>query len=77
MEVYLRLMFLKFRYRLSYETLCREVGDSIAAPAEPEAALGEGGGRSVDRGVADPDWGTLVMFAMTTGARRGEICGLR
>jgi IS5 family transposase len=29
MEVYLRLMFLKFRYRLGYETLCREVGDSI------------------------------------------------
>src|SRR4051794_40834818 len=24
MEVYLRLMFLKFRYRLGYETLCRE-----------------------------------------------------
>src|SRR5215210_1585219 len=29
MEVYLRLMFLKFRYRLGYETLCREVADSI------------------------------------------------
>src|SRR3954468_16274974 len=29
MEVYLRLMFLKFRYRLGYETLCREVNDSI------------------------------------------------
>src|SRR3954465_9202563 len=29
MEVYLRLMFLKFRYRLGYETLCREVRDSI------------------------------------------------
>src|SRR4051794_2173288 len=29
MEVYLRLMFLKFRYRLGYETLCREVKDSI------------------------------------------------
>ena len=27
--------------------------------------------------AADPDWGTLVMFAMTTGARRGEVCGLR
>ena len=26
---------------------------------------------------SDPDWGALVMFAMTTGARRGEICGLR
>src|SRR3954464_5560826 len=25
MDVYLRLMFLKFRYRLGYETLCREV----------------------------------------------------
>lgn len=29
MEVYLRLMFLKFRYRLGNETLCREVADSI------------------------------------------------
>ena len=26
---------------------------------------------------ADPDFGTLVMFAMTTGARRAEICALR
>jgi IS5 family transposase len=29
MEVYLRLMFLKFRYKLGYEGLCREVSDSI------------------------------------------------
>jgi transposase, IS5 family len=29
MESYLRLMFLKFRYRLGYESLCREVSDSI------------------------------------------------
>ena len=29
METYLRLMFLKFRYRLGYEALCREVADSI------------------------------------------------
>jgi transposase, IS5 family len=27
-ETYLRLMFLKFRYRLGYESLCREVADS-------------------------------------------------
>ena len=27
MEVYLRLMFLKFGYRLGYESLCREVSD--------------------------------------------------
>ncbi len=29
METYLRMMFLKFRYRLGYETLCAEVADSI------------------------------------------------
>jgi IS5 family transposase len=29
METYLRLMFLKFRYRLGYESLCRVVSDSI------------------------------------------------
>ena len=29
METYLRLMFLKTRYRLGYEALCREVADSI------------------------------------------------
>jgi len=29
MEIYLRLMFLKFRYRLGYESLFREVSDSI------------------------------------------------
>jgi transposase, IS5 family len=30
MEAYLRLMFLKFRYRLGFELLCREVADSIS-----------------------------------------------
>src|ERR1700738_548422 len=32
METYLRLMFLKFRYRLGYESLCREVSESITPP---------------------------------------------
>lgn len=27
--------------------------------------------------LADPDWGMLVWLAMTTGARRGELCALR
>jgi transposase, IS5 family len=30
MEVYLRLMFLKYRYRSGFEPLCREVADSIS-----------------------------------------------
>ena len=29
-ETYLRLMFLKFRYRLGYESVCAEVADSIS-----------------------------------------------
>ena len=29
MECYLRMMFLKFRYRLGFESLCAEVSDSI------------------------------------------------
>ena len=29
-ECYLRLMFLKFRYRLGHESLCAEVSDSIS-----------------------------------------------
>lgn len=30
METYLRMMFLKYRYRLGYETTCAEVADSLA-----------------------------------------------
>jgi transposase, IS5 family len=30
MEAYLRMMFLKYRYRLGFEPLCREVADSLA-----------------------------------------------
>ena len=26
---------------------------------------------------ADPDWGMYVWLAMTTGARRGELCAIR
>ena len=30
MEWFLRLMFLRFRYRLGFEALCRETTDSLA-----------------------------------------------
>ncbi len=29
-QTYLRLMYLKYRYKMGYETLCREVADSIS-----------------------------------------------
>jgi len=40
-ETYLRLMFLKFRYRLGFETLCREVTDSISWRRFCRIPLGE------------------------------------
>ncbi|MDN5849870.1 MAG: tyrosine-type recombinase/integrase, partial [Nitrococcus sp.] len=40
-------------------------------PSPEEAAL------IVEEAWQDPDWGTLVWLTMTTGARRGELCGLR
>ena len=30
METFLRLIYLKYRYRLGFETLCREVTDSVS-----------------------------------------------
>jgi integrase/DNA-binding transcriptional regulator YhcF (GntR family) len=33
--------------------------------------------RIVTEAWKDPDWGTLVWLTMVTGARRGELCGLR
>ena len=39
-ECYLRLMFLKFRYRLGYESLCAEVSAKAAALAAALAAAG-------------------------------------
>jgi hypothetical protein len=41
LETYLRMMFLKHRYRLGYETLCREVADSISWTRFCRIPLGE------------------------------------
>jgi transposase, IS5 family len=41
METYVRLMFLRFRYRLGYETLCAEVADSLAWRRFCRIPLGE------------------------------------
>lgn len=40
-ETYLRLMFLKYRYRLGFEVLCREVTDSISWQRFARVPLGE------------------------------------
>lgn len=40
-------------------------------PSAAEAA------RIVTEAWKDPDWGALIWLALTTGARRGELCTLR
>jgi integrase len=34
-------------------------------------------GRILEHAATDADWGTLLWLAITTGARRGELCALR
>jgi integrase len=41
-------------------------------PPSPEQAA-----RILTEAWKDPDWGTLIWTAMTTGARRGELCAIR
>lgn len=49
-----------------------------AAPKpNPQPPTAEQAARIVNEAWRDPDWGTLVWTAMTTGMRRGEICALR
>lgn len=43
-------------------------------PAPPSA---EEAARILNEAWRDPDWGAFVWLAMTSGARRGELCALR
>ena len=47
-------------------------------PPDPQPPYAEPSGPAiVEEAWGDPDWGMLVWLAMTTGARRGELCALR
>jgi len=43
----------------------------------PTPPTAEEAARIFSEAWTDPDWGTFVWLAMTTGARRGELCALR
>ena len=64
METYLRLMFLKFRYRLGYESLCREVSDSITWRQFCRIGL--------DQPVPDP----TTLMKLTTRCGSAAVDGL-
>ena len=44
---------------------------------DPRPPSAEEAARIVEAAWEDPEWGALVWLTMTTGARRGELCGLR
>ena len=44
---------------------------------DPRPPSAEEAARIVEAAAESPDWGALVWLTMTTGARRGELCGLR
>ncbi|WP_285486976.1 site-specific integrase [Amycolatopsis taiwanensis] len=44
---------------------------------DPQPPTPEEAARIVNEAWKDPEWGTLVWLAMTTGARRAELCALR
>lgn len=49
-----------------------------AAPKpDPKPPTASEAARILNEAWRDPDWGSLVWLAMTTGARRGELCALR
>lgn len=49
-----------------------------AKPPEPDPPSPAEAARLVEAAFdMDEDWGTLVWLTMTTGMRRGELCGLR
>ncbi|MGQ0776442.1 MAG: tyrosine-type recombinase/integrase [Pseudonocardiales bacterium] len=49
-----------------------------AAPVpNPHPPSTEEAARILNEAWKDPDWGTLIWLAVTTGARRGELCALR
>lgn len=50
---------------------CGDVCNGLPSTTPEEAA------RILEEAWDDPDWGMLVWLTMTTGARRGELCGLR
>jgi integrase len=48
-----------------------------AVKSDPDPPTPEQAAALVNEAFRDPAWGMLVWLAMTTGARRGELCALR
>ncbi|MHC1561206.1 tyrosine-type recombinase/integrase [Actinomycetospora sp. C-140] len=56
--------------------VAKAVAPTVPAP-NPEPPTASQAARIVSEASKDPIWGLFVWLAMTTGARRGELCALR
>jgi len=56
---------------------CSQAEPPAAPTPNPRPPTADEAARIVTAAWRDVDWGTLVWVAMTTGARRGELCALR
>ncbi|MGI9062919.1 MAG: tyrosine-type recombinase/integrase [Pseudonocardiaceae bacterium] len=56
---------------------CSQAEPPAAPTPNPQPPSPEAAARIVTEALRDPDWGALLWVAMTTGARRGELCALR
>lgn len=65
------------RWRWVGSNPVRQAEPPALPKADPQPPTPAQAARIVSEAWRDPDWGMLVWLAMTTGARRGELCALR
>ncbi|MGI8815217.1 MAG: tyrosine-type recombinase/integrase [Pseudonocardia sp.] len=65
------------RWRWIGTNPCRQARQPAPRAPDPQPPSPTQAARIAGEAWRDPDWGMLVWLAMTTGARRGELCALR
>ena len=65
------------RWRWVATNPCSQAAPPAAPVPNPRPPTVDEAARIINAAWRDADWGTLVWVAMTTGARRSELCALR
>jgi integrase len=65
------------RWRWVTDNPMGEAKPPAAPPPNPKPPTAQQAALIINEAWRDPDWGALIWVAMTTGARRGELCALR
>ena len=65
------------RWRWVGSNPVRQAEPPALPKADPQPPTPDQAAKIATTAWSDPDWGMLVWLAMTTGARRGELCALR